>query len=469
MLSTIADYANECARLGISIVGSGKNGKIMKMDYIHGLEHYYLNGYRQQGLLSPGLDWIANNIESPQLAQAQSAFRTEKQFETVVGRSNMLAEQKEDGCFGWNTPILLADGSTLPIGKIVDEKLPVEVLSYNVSKKIFEVKKVINWFNNGKKAPDEWRLVNLSRDAEGHPWAGTGNRVAYGGRVFATKTHHYFDGEGFTEVDKLKYVYGIIRTCNPFQEQLLLGTLLGDESVSWDKKINGIAPRMVIVHSIKQKDYLDKLVACLGWYVSKVNSGVSGYGAEIYGIYTKVIPFLEELVENNYQGHSKQVSIKWLNQLKPMALAIWYLDDGSRGEDDTDNQNFPFVEDGLGGTTQANLAINGFNEESAKIICEWFNNHGFYSSLSLEDRTITPGYTLCLNHEGADYFYQVIAPYIPISMAYKLPKKYRCIAGSIHWWEYNTCGFALAKEKLGENKMVYFTKHYSKSSSWRTA
>ena len=36
------------------------------------------------------------------------------------------------GCLSHDTPITLADGTTLPIGKIVDERLQVEVLSYDV-------------------------------------------------------------------------------------------------------------------------------------------------------------------------------------------------------------------------------------------------------------------------------------------------------------------------------------------------
>jgi ATP-dependent DNA ligase len=96
-LSTIADYQSECLRLGLSVLGSGKNGKVMKMDYIHALEHHYLEGYRSQGLATPGMEWTVANLESPQLAQSQSAFRDEVQFQSVVGSENRIAEIKQDG------------------------------------------------------------------------------------------------------------------------------------------------------------------------------------------------------------------------------------------------------------------------------------------------------------------------------------------------------------------------------------
>jgi len=53
------------------------------------------------------------------------------------------------GCFQSSVPVTLADGSTLPIGKIVSERLPVSVLSFNAETGRVEPRKVVNWFNNG--------------------------------------------------------------------------------------------------------------------------------------------------------------------------------------------------------------------------------------------------------------------------------------------------------------------------------
>lgn len=47
-----------------------------------------------------------------------------------------------DECLPYHMPVLLADGTSLPIGKIVEEKLEVDVLTYNIEKKIQEPKKV---------------------------------------------------------------------------------------------------------------------------------------------------------------------------------------------------------------------------------------------------------------------------------------------------------------------------------------
>ena len=47
------------------------------------------------------------------------------------------------GCFSWGTPILMADGSKIPIGKIVNKKIKENVLSYNFDTGKLESKKII--------------------------------------------------------------------------------------------------------------------------------------------------------------------------------------------------------------------------------------------------------------------------------------------------------------------------------------
>src|SRR5271154_4833244 len=53
------------------------------------------------------------------------------------------------GCFQYNARVVLADGSSEKIGKIVNQKLPVEVLSYDAKSGTVVPKKVVNWFDNG--------------------------------------------------------------------------------------------------------------------------------------------------------------------------------------------------------------------------------------------------------------------------------------------------------------------------------
>src|SRR5688572_5065958 len=54
------------------------------------------------------------------------------------------------GCFSYSTRVVLADGTTEKIGKIVNQRLPIEVLSWDPSTGRTEPRRVVNWFNNGR-------------------------------------------------------------------------------------------------------------------------------------------------------------------------------------------------------------------------------------------------------------------------------------------------------------------------------
>ncbi len=53
------------------------------------------------------------------------------------------------GCLSWDSQVLLADGSKEKIGKIVNQRMPVEVLSYDPETGMIEPRRVVNWFDNG--------------------------------------------------------------------------------------------------------------------------------------------------------------------------------------------------------------------------------------------------------------------------------------------------------------------------------
>ncbi len=53
------------------------------------------------------------------------------------------------GCFSDETPVMLSDGTSKPIGTIVEGRLPVEVLSWNPETGQIEPRRVVGWFDNG--------------------------------------------------------------------------------------------------------------------------------------------------------------------------------------------------------------------------------------------------------------------------------------------------------------------------------
>src|SRR5438105_6720625 len=56
------------------------------------------------------------------------------------------------GCFHYTTRVVLADGSTEKIGKLVNQRREVEVLSYDSRTGRIEPRRIVNWFDNGRAA-----------------------------------------------------------------------------------------------------------------------------------------------------------------------------------------------------------------------------------------------------------------------------------------------------------------------------
>src|SRR6204780_4672979 len=65
------------------------------------------------------------------------------------------------GCFSYGTRVTLADGTQEKIGKIVNQRMPVEVLSYDPEIGAVVPKKVVNWFDNG--VTDQFLQLTVAR------------------------------------------------------------------------------------------------------------------------------------------------------------------------------------------------------------------------------------------------------------------------------------------------------------------
>jgi recombination protein RecA len=94
------------------------------------------------------------------------------------------------GCFSYGTQVTLADGTQEKIGKIVNQKLPVEVLSWNEKTGAIEPRPIVNWFDNG---PAE-QFIQF--EVEGGP---------SGRRCFAaTPNHTIYTPDGEVSADELE-------------------------------------------------------------------------------------------------------------------------------------------------------------------------------------------------------------------------------------------------------------------------
>lgn len=77
-----------------------------------------------------------------------SYFAVKEDYKFIIENRSPVFQVAFDECFSYHTPITLADGTTELIGKIVTNRMPVEVLSYNFDTGLVEPRKVVNFFQN---------------------------------------------------------------------------------------------------------------------------------------------------------------------------------------------------------------------------------------------------------------------------------------------------------------------------------
>ncbi len=218
------------------------------------------------------------------------------------------------GCFDYHSRVVLADGSTELIGKIVNQRLPVEVLSYDPKVGAIVPKKVVNWFDNGKT--DQFLQITVAKPSKR-------GRA----QLACTSNHLIRTPSGWTEAGKLKVgdrvLAAVPHHLSDFQWEALRGTLMGDGALSPSR--SGHTARFRYDHCEKQTAYADwkaSLFSNLGHTRHVRTDGVVTYDFA-------PLPELAPLRHEVYVDKKKVFSDEYLKGLTPLSLALWYMDDGS--------------------------------------------------------------------------------------------------------------------------------------------
>jgi recombination protein RecA len=217
------------------------------------------------------------------------------------------------GCLSYNTRITLADGTQEKIGKIVNQKLAVEVLSYDAELGAVVPKRIVNWFDNGPT--DHFLTFTVAKPG--------GNGRA---QFACTPNHKIRTPGGWREAQELGVGDRVLQTVPQYlsdlQWQVVLGSLMGDGALSPTR--SGHGARFRIGHGVKQTAYAD-------WKASLfANIGVSRSTNAKAAVFYDVMP-LPELAEVRravYLNGKKVFSEDYFKRLTPLSLALWYMDDG---------------------------------------------------------------------------------------------------------------------------------------------
>ncbi|MBS9531984.1 recombinase RecA [Mycobacterium sp. M1] len=310
------------------------------------------------------------------------------------------------GCFNYSTRVTLADGSTEKIGKIVNNKMDVEVLSYDPVTDRVEPRKIVNWFDNG---PAE-RFLQFTVEKSG------GNGKS---QFAATPNHLIRTPGGWTEAGEIiagdRVMAAEPQLLSDQQFQVVLGSLMGDGNLSPNRHDrNGV--RFRLGHGAKQVDYLQWKTALLGniGHLTRENAR----GAH-FADFTP-LPELAELQRAVYLGGGKKFfSEDYLKALTPLALAVWYMDDGS----------FTVRSKGLqertaGGSGRIEICVEAMSETTRPRLRDYLRDtHGL--DVRLRSAGAAGKAVLVFSTAASAQFQELVAPYMAPSMEYKLLPRLR--------------------------------------------
>ncbi len=310
------------------------------------------------------------------------------------------------GCMAYATRVTLADGTQEKIGKIVNQRMDVEVLSYDPETDQMVPRRIVNWFNNGKA--DRFLQFSVAKSGK--------NGLA---QFAATENHLVRTPGGWRQAGELipgdRVLVAGQQRLNGQQLQLILGSLMGDGNLSPNRRGRS-GTRFRMGHGAKQAAYLDWKASLLG-NIPHART-VNAKGA-VFADFTP-LPELAELHEAVYFGDGKKyLSSDYLKSLTPLALAVWHMDDGgftvrSKG----------VQERTAGGTGRIDICVEAMSPGSRERLAEYLRDT-YGLQVKLTHRGARQVSVLQFSTSSSEKFQQLIAPYIHPSMDYKLLPRFR--------------------------------------------
>ncbi len=310
------------------------------------------------------------------------------------------------GCMSYSTRVTLADGTQEKIGKIVNQRMDVEVLSYDPETDRVEPKRITNWFNNGPA--EEFLQFTVAK-------SGGNGRAQFA----ATANHLIRTPGGWREAGELiagdRVMLAESRRLSEQQWQVVLGSLMGDGNLSPNRRDrNGV--RFRLGHGAAQADYLDWKVSLLGNITHSRRTDARGAA---FADFTP-LPELDELRRAVYLGDGKKhLSWDYLKALTPLALAVWYMDDGcftlrSKG----------VQERTAGGSGRIEICVEAMAEGSRVRLVEHLRD-AYGLDVRLASRGARGTASVIFTTEASARFQELVAPYVPAAMESKLLPRFR--------------------------------------------
>lgn len=179
------------------------------------------------------------------------------------------------------------------------------------------------------------------------------------------------------------------------QRSIIIGSLLGDGSMRC--KANAL---LEINHSFAQRRYVDWKYSWLADLVNTPPSARAGNGNRVaYRFVTRSVPELTPYFHLFYGGGGKRIPGEL--ELTPLALAVWFMDDGCRSR------------------RAVYLNTQQFDEMSQHTMLRLLGEQwGIRASLN-RDKSY---YRIRISVDGTQRLRRIIEPYLLDELRYKLPQ-----------------------------------------------
>lgn len=327
-------------------------------------------------------------------------------------------------CITGNSMVKLANGQSMRIDEIVNNKLDIEVLTFNEVTGKIEPKRVVDWYSNPIDDKSNW--VNIKTYKTCQP-----NNVK---TLTLTKNHPvWIKDKGWVEAVNLiegDIVLKYNSTFSNIAKQALAGIYLGDGCFDKNTKTLRLA------HGDKQRSYLiDTAIKYNVNYSSHTPNQGYGKGFVQHNACVSIQHRGEDIFELFNQP---EISLDLIKYLTPVGLAYWYMDDGNL---QTDRRTK---------VTCAQLHTEGYSEVELQVIKEGLLNY-YGLEVNQYTRNNTKGKLTRFSLESSDKFLSMVAPYIHPELRYKLPEKYRNVS-------YVIPDYTFIEESLSEEKLISITQ-----------
>jgi len=318
-------------------------------------------------------------------------------FNLVVDKSRMWEVPLGDdfleyGCLSYASLVQLGDGSWRKIGELVDTRYDGLVMSVSEDGRVVQ-SRVVGWWDNG--VTEEWYKLHLVGGRSGR-WGVLGPKF--------TADHEVITDRGRVPVGCLQPGDRILTTESAYtddQQQVLLGTLLGDGGYS--SRNNGGAGLRLGQASAREAYARWKADTLMPEGYSIDDSGGTWRATAVYGYRDAEMAEWARKVglRNGVKGIHPHHEV--LNLLSDLGIAVWYGDDGTLLPDGESCRIYCKVD-----------AVNGGR------VAAWFQRR-----LGADVSYLSSQGAICFSRAATNLLHQRIARYTHPDVQYKLLDRYR--------------------------------------------